>query len=280
MKNPILHILNFYLYSSLHIGLCCVLLYLFSMQRFGLEVEHSYAVFLLSSTIFTYSIHRIIGMNKVKKFEHQGRFAVISKFRNHIITYAIFGGLTCTYLYVGFSLMRMQLLFLAGVVSILYTLPIFGKSMRLRDFSFIKIFLIAIVWSVVTESIPLYESGINGNLIFLLFLERVAFFVAITIPFDIRDIEVDRTNKVKTLPSVLGRKNSIYIALGLLVYCVGSQLYLYPTILGTGAAVLTYLFTAIAILFIKNRTIANDYYFSGLMDGTIMLPWILLHIIS
>jgi len=146
------------LYSSLHIGLCSVVLYLFSVQRFGFDVSSDYLSFLLASTVFTYSIHRIIGMNKVKKFAHKGRFAVIERFRKHIIVYAIAGGLVSAGLFLAFDRQMQFYLLGAGVISVLYTLPIFGKKMRLRDFSYIKIFLIACVWAYVTETIPLLRN--------------------------------------------------------------------------------------------------------------------------
>jgi hypothetical protein len=280
MNITLRHIINLYLYSSLHIGWCCVFLYLFTIKRFNLNVDLNYLIFILSSTIFTYSLHRIIGMNKVRKFEHQGRFAVISEYRTHIIVYAIVGGLACTYTYFGFSFSRMKLLLVAGIISILYTLPVFGKSMRLRDFSFVKIFLIAFVWAIVSESIPLYEAGISFKIIVPLFLERVLFFIAITIPFDIRDIEVDRTNNVKTIPSALGKQKSIILAIGLLLLCVVIETYFgYNALLaGYKPAIVAYFITGIMIFFVKNKS--NDYYFSGLMDGTIILPWIMLQILN
>ncbi len=280
MNFTIKHIINLYLYSSLHISLCCAFLYLFTIKRFDIEVDHNYLIFIVSSTIFTYSIHRIIGMNKVRKFEHQGRFAVISEYRAHIIVYAIVGGLACTYTYWGFSFSRIKLLLLAGIISILYTLPVFGKSKRLRDFSFVKIFLIAFVWAIVSESIPLYESGISFKIIVPLFLERVLFFIAITIPFDIRDIEVDRTNNVKTIPSALGKNNSIFLAISLLLFCIVIEIYLSYNNLFTGfnSAIIAYVITGISIYFVKDKS--DDYYFSGLMDGTIMLPLILLQFLN
>jgi len=237
-------------------------------------------IFIFSSTVFIYSIHRIIGMNKVRKFEHQGRFAVISAYRKHIIIYGIIGGLLCGYTYLGFSFSRMKLLLVAGIISILYALPVFGKSMRLRDFSFIKIFLIAIVWAVVTESIPLYEVGIDPYIISMLFFERVCFFIAITIPFDIRDIEVDATNNVKTIPSTLGKDKSIIVAIFLLIFCIAIEIYLSQTSQFSGytSAIATYIITSILIIFVKDKK--EDYYFSGLLDGTIMLPLILIRFIS
>ncbi len=275
MKNLIHHITNFYLYSSLHIGLCSMYLYLFAINRFNLNVDIKYLLFTFSGTIFIYSIHRLIGINKVKKFAHKGRFAVIEQFRNHILIYAIvsFGG--CCYLFFNFDWSRIVIVSGAGIVSILYTIPIFGKAMRLRDFSFIKIFLIAIVWAYVTGVIPMYEHGVAIFPIIIYFLEIVLFFIAITIPFDIRDYYVDTTNKVGTIPTLLGRKSSIHLAHLLLLITLFLDIlltYQYKfEVIGLICMITTCMATAGIIYFVKDKE--NDYYFSGLLDTSIMFPY-------
>jgi len=275
MAKTIRHILNFYLYSSLHIGICSVLLYMFTMERFTLVLDRNYLIFLLASTIFTYSIHRIIGMNKVKKFAHKGRFAVIARFRTHIIAYAILGGLASIGLYVAFDQQLQFLLLGAGILSVLYTLPIFGKKMRLRDFSYIKIFLIAGVWAYVTETIPLLLNGIERDLVSFLFIERVCFFLAITIPFDIRDLEVDKVNNVKTIPTLLGSTNATYLSLTLiLIAALIDWFVVQESELGVYSTIVAYALTAVLIWLVRRRK--SDYFFSGMLDATIMLPYLLL----
>lgn len=275
MKKFIHHITNFYLYSSLHIGLCSVYLYLFTIHRFDLEADLHYLLFTFSSTIFIYSIHRLIGINKVKKFAHKGRFAVIEQFKNHILLYAIvsFGG--CCYLFFNFEWSRIVVISGAGIVSVLYTIPVFGKSMRLRDFSFIKIFLIAIVWSYVTGFVPMYEQGVSLSAILIYFLEIILFFIAITIPFDIRDYYVDAANKVGTIPTLLGRRSSIYLAILLMVLTGLMDAFLTYRfgfrIEGMISMLFTILVTAKMIYFVQDKE--NDYYFSGLLDTSIMFPY-------
>jgi len=276
------HITNFYLYSSLHIGLCSIYLYLFTINRFDLKVDFKYMLFAFSSTIFIYSIHRLIGINKVKKFAHKGRFAVIEKFKSHILIYATISFIVCCYMFLNFDLSRIVLLLGAGIVSVLYTIPIFGSAMRLRDFSFVKIFLIAIVWSYVTGVIPMYEQGIDMMPIIIYFLEIILFFIAITIPFDIRDYFVDSANKVGTLPTLLGRNLSTQLALVLcfftfvldvvLTYGYGFEM------IGLICMAITCGVTARIIYFVQNKE--NDYYFSGLMDTSIMFPYSLLVLIE
>jgi len=214
-------------------------------------------------------------MNKVKKFAHKGRFAVIERFRKHIIVYAIAGGLVSAGLFLAFDRQMQFYLLGAGVISVLYTLPIFGKKMRLRDFSYIKIFLIACVWAYVTETIPLLRNDVERNLIGYLFVERVCFFLAITIPFDIRDLEVDKVNHVKTIPTLLGASNATYLSLGLI--CIAGLIewfVIQDQHIGSTSAIMAYVVTAVIIWMV--RTKKNDYYFSGLLDGTIMLPYLML----
>ena len=163
----------------------------------------------------------------------------------------------------------------AGIVSILYTIPIFGKSMRLRDFSFIKIFLIAIVWSYVTGFVPMYEQDISMVPIVLYLLEIGLFFIAITIPFDIRDFHVDTANKVGTIPTLIGRDASIYLSIMLLIVTIMidiamTSLYDFD-IIGMVCMLFTVLITARIVYFVRDKE--NDYYFSGLMDTSIMFPY-------
>jgi len=179
-------------------------------------------------------------MNKVKKFAHKGRFAVIERFRKHIIVYAIAGGLVSAGLFLAFDRQMQFYLLGAGVISVLYTLPIFGKKMRLRDFSYIKIFLIACVWAYVTETIPLL-----------------------------------RNNHVKTIPTLLGASNATYLSLGLI--CIAGLIewfVIQDQHIGSTSAIMAYVVTAVIIWMV--RTKKNDYYFSGLLDGTIMLPYLML----
>lgn len=297
MRGLLINIVNLYLYSSLHIGVCCVLLYLFSMERLGLAVDVRFSVFLFSSTIFTYSIHRIIGMQKVSAFAHQGRFAIINQYRSHIIFYALLSGAVCFYVFLQFSQIRILYLGGAGLISILYTLPIFGETRRLRDFAFVKIFLIAIVWSFVTESISLIEAKVDSHVIILLFVERFFFFIGISIPFDIRDRYVDASNNVSTLATQLTVRQATLLA----ITCVSTSIVV-TVMLGlmgniavgaTAATVIAYALTLILIWKVldENRkredlkitampSAQNDYLFSGVIDGTIMLPYICLQMIS
>jgi 4-hydroxybenzoate polyprenyltransferase len=98
---------------------------------------------------------------------------------------------------------------LTGAISFFYVVPIFGKS--IRDLPGIKSFVIAFVWVLILFVLP----AINEGQLTVKVLPELAayflFFIALTIPFDIRDLKYDHP-KQKTLPQVLGTEGSKILA--------------------------------------------------------------------
>jgi len=144
-----------------------------------------------------------------------------------------------------------------GGISVLYPFQIlkpFGITTRLRDFPFIKIFLIALVWSATSVILPATESAINFNErkdIYIVFFAQFIFILFITLPFDINDSKVDKTSDIKTIPSVFGVGTSKIICLILGVF---------------------YCFIMLYIMMIENWRSINSIYLS---EWTICSIWIL-----
>ena len=108
---------------------------------------------------------------------------------------------------------------ITGFFSVLYPIPFlkpFGIETRLRDFPFLKIFLIAFVWSTTSVILPFTETGILFNdrrdILFVWILQLVFIFY-ITLPFDINDAESDKLTGTKTIPSLVGKKKKKIIGL-------------------------------------------------------------------
>ena len=222
------------------------------------------------ATLVIYALHRLIGISKVHEFIEEERYRVIYQYKNHIWVYAalaVIGGLI-TFFYLP---VQVQLaLVLPAMLSLGYVLPVFkGRQYRLRDFNFIKIYLIAIVWGYVTVLLPMLEHQLMTDYRhWLLLLERMLFIFAITLPFDIRDLTVDQHNKVHTIPSVIGIQKTIFLALTLLLigWCISLFILegwrLWSVTIG-------YVLTAIIIWF--SQRWKHDYWFTGLLDGTMLL---------
>lgn len=270
--------IDFYLYSSIHIALGAALSVVLCYAVLVHIPTSDYPIFVFTSTIFIYCSHRILGIKNTAKFLHEGRYAIVAHYKLHIIIYAIAAGLASIYFFIYLPRIIKIWIILPALVSVFYILPIFSNRKRLRDFGYIKIFLIAIIWSLIIGVIPYVEvKGSLDHLGVIYALEKAFFIFAITIPFDVRDITVDNSNKVKTIPSTLGIHKAYklsYLMMALVIFCVIILYYqgVYSEKVGLALGI-GYQISGFAIKLSKNKI--SDYYFSGLLDGTIALIAIL-----
>lgn len=274
LTNLIKKFIDFYLYSSIHIALGASLSVILCYSVLYHLPNSDYPFFVFFSTLFLYCSHRIVGIQKVKAFENEGRFAIIKKFKVHLILYAILGAVASIYFFFGLERRLQLILLIPGLISILYILPIFSNNKRLRDFDNIKIFLIAISWGFIIGAIPYIEVKQTFDVYGLMyFLEKTLFIFAITIPFDIRDLKVDENNNVSTIPSRVGSQRAYRISFILLCVCLLAVALLYfyniysiKVMLSLSAG---YLLTMVMIFLSKEKK--HDYYYSGMLDGSIIL---------
>jgi 4-hydroxybenzoate polyprenyltransferase len=224
--------------------------------------------FIFFATLFLYAVHRIIGLRKSKPFTESGRYAVIARFRNHIVF--------------GLFLLQMPRALIAGLtapcfLALLYVLPVW-KGYRLRDLHYVKIFLIAITWSWITVFLVALELGMAWSTpMYVMLLERAFFVFAITIPFDIRDLDIDAFNKVKTLPAALGVRSSQRLgglSLGLMLLLAALNYYWDVYTLNDLVAIVVSACLSGLLIFLSDRT-RHDYFFTGLVDGMMVLQFLL-----
>ena len=239
------------------------------------DLNHWFIGLVFSSTLFIYSLHRVVGLNKLKKdSQKKGRYITIINYKNHILVYTVISILVMVYCLSHMELWTLVLFIPAGIVSTLYTLPVFGEGKRLRDFNFIKILLIALVWAYVASVIPMHlMNNSDVPLTILSFSERFVYLLLITLPFDVRDLDIDKSIGVKTLPAALGLSKTkvlIDVLCGLGLVCLllmyGMHLIDFKSTL---ALALVYLLSWLAINWAWNK--ASDYYYSGLLDGLLIV---------
>lgn len=278
MRALLFALLDLLLYSNLWIALAAV--GMAAQTQFLLLGEGAPTAllgFIFFATLFLYAIHRIIGLKKSTPFAEAGRYAIIARFRSHIVFYAGMAGLCA-----GLFLLQMPLNLIAGLIApcllaLLYVLPVW-KGYRLRDLQYVKIFLIAITWSWITVFLAALELGMTWSKpMYVMLLERALFVFAITIPFDIRDIDIDAFNKVKTLPAALGvRKSQRLAGLSLLLMLLLSALNYYWDVYSLNNLVALVISACLSglLVFMADRT-RHDYFFTGLVDGMMVLQFLL-----
>lgn len=278
MLNRYRKLINLILYSNLWIAACALAMALQTKWLLSGNISMTNLEwFILCSTLSLYAVHRLTGMVKLKAFTEKGRYAVISRFKNHIAFYAIVSAIAGAWFYFQLDLDLKIHLALTGVISLGYVLPVLGTGKRLRDIHYLKIFLIAITWAWVTVVVPALAQHQSWTIwLTLLTLERVIFIFAITLPFDIRDHQIDAHTGVKTIPGYIGMMGTKKLSIA----CLGFALFLAALNLGHiyGAGTFIGLFISMlltGVIIWKADKVRHDYYFTGLVDGTMILQFLL-----
>jgi len=162
---------------------------------------------------------------------------------------------------------------LLGLISVLYSITIPGTVLKLRKIRFMKTIFIAFIWACLAALLPLIE---NSLLDFMpdfwihkastLFVQQFLFILAITLPFDIRDMQIDKQQNTQTIPLLIGAKNTLYLATVILAVAnVVFQLSIALTLMSIILIVISYQKT-------------NDWFYLGLIDALLILQTLLIWI--
>jgi len=162
-----------------------------------------------------------------------------------------------------------------------YVLPLFkigNIEVSFRNFPSIKIFSIAITWAGVTVLFPLYEFGYEFSRdVYIVFVQRILILIAISIPFDIRDVEID-SKLLKTLPQTLGINNSKKVGIGLLFVFV--LLEFFKSYYLNNNLYILLLVSFITGLFLWFSSSKKKRYYTYFWVESIPIIWFVLEILS
>ena len=228
-------------------------------------------------TFFTYNGQRIIRL-KYKSINTDfigDRLQWVLKNKNVLIFFSALAGLTGSVCIFFINIKCWIILIPMGILSAFYVIPLGRKSPTLRELPYIKIFIISMVWSLIIVWIPFFDTGINFNdryTFYLGLLQVFMFIIAITLPFDVRDIEFDIATDVKTIPRLLGIKNTILFSELLLL---GSLITLYMlniNIYHFYALTAGHLITMLMILFTNKKR--KELFYTGLIEGSVLILYV------
>jgi len=290
-------IIDFIAYSNISISAAAASYAAVSYIQFRTLAEYSersdwynlkLILFIFCATFCSYSFHRLFPiLNNSLKFESKIINWTKCNLKFMLVCFII-SGLALLYLFMFHLNQESKLLLcLLAFTTVLYTIPLFkrnGRALRLRDFAYSKIFLIGATWGLVCATLPMVNES-SKSITFLWthltfsFLEKCFFIIAITLPFDIRDLEYDKIEQVATIPTKLGVSKTILLALVLLFISFSIVMILYDLNFGQIIAFsLAYTLTACA-LFISKREQKDHFYFLA-VDGLPIALLLLLIILS
>jgi 4-hydroxybenzoate polyprenyltransferase len=245
------------------------------------------AVFIFFATFFEYNLHTFSGRfspwQPLEILKHLFSTKVKRWLRNCVIIGFLGSVISIFFL----DLRVFSAMALLAIFTLAYSLPIVKKKekfIRLRELTYLKIFIVAFVWSFVTVIVPIldFNDKVSFTEVFIIFFRRFLFIYAITIPFEIRDMERERIIGNISLPMIYGVKaikiiGLVFIAVFILLCGVhekyfaflvaGRQNIFFPLALSGIAA-------ALLIVFASNQK--SKWYFKFWTDGTMMMQFILL----
>lgn len=271
-------ILDFILYSHLFIVVCAVsTVYLTTRYFCCFQVELEYYLFAGFGTLLIYNLHRLFSLYKIYSSDLKvvrKRFEKVEKLQLWYVLTSILAVLICSYTFFLFPWRMQVLLVLPCLLSLFYILPIFPKHKRLRDFNFLKIFLIAICWPWLCTVLPLQYSDLSTGIIAALGMEKFFFFFAIALPFDFRDVYLDEEQSVQTIVSRFGYRNAMLLdLLSLLISISILGVLTFQLEIVTQSAFYGILIAYVCIALLVSRAFLtqNDYYYDVFIDGGIIL---------
>ncbi|MFZ9029543.1 MAG: hypothetical protein ACO2Z9_11040 [Crocinitomicaceae bacterium] len=233
-----------------------------------IEADHSilYGIFVFFGTLSVYNLQRLFKVSQASILTPW--LAWVKENRKLVITISVLScGATLTALWLIYpdEVLSIAVLTVAGVFGLFYVVRIKGKN--LRAIPFFKIHAISITWSLLIAVFPLINEG-DVDMVLPVFLAHYIYTLAVTIPFDIRDLKYDDIT-YKTIPQMLGVNGAKWLALLLLAGYIVLMYFVYPELIFSPWFWTVMLVTAGLVMAVNEKV--SDWYCAGLIDGSIGL---------
>ena len=277
-------VLDFLLFSNIFISLCAVAQALVTYQLLNVKPEKYILALLFFATLAQYNFSILLSKPVKPQNSPFKRVRWIFSHYRLMITLTIVATLSLIPLVFLLSVPSQILLIFLGVLSVAYALPIFSfhdKRFGLRNIPGIKLFLIAMVWSLSTVLLPIVEMEttvgfvISSRETILLVTKRFLLVVAITIPFDIRDLFQDRSSALKTIPVLLGEKKA-YLFCQIILSIYLGLLFLFTDRFDQNFIALSLTIFLAGWLIFKSNFTKDEYYYFLYLDGILILQFLML----
>lgn len=258
------NILDFIMSSSIWVAFSVCALVQITTINLKIDTDHTLSFFVFFSTVSGYNVIKYYELFYLKKASFRG--------------FKLLLGITVISMVLSFILFvnlknSTQLFFLLPcVLAAFYVFPIFSKT--LRTLPRVKIYSIALCWSLVTVVLPVIQNNDGFSaVIFAETVQRFLFIVVLTLPFELRDLGEDEAS-LRTIPQRYGVVTTKKIGLGLLLGCFVIMLLkdtntLLHFVIEAGVL----FFTGVLLMMSKQK---QSKYFSGFIVEGIPVFWFLL----
>ncbi|MEO6903625.1 MAG: hypothetical protein ABI315_10810 [Bacteroidia bacterium] len=232
----------------------------------------SYSLLVFFSTLFIYNFQRIFYKPKLDKNVHSIRrewiFNNVGKVKLLVFIGCI--GVAISFYFTSFKIIYYlsPLLFL----SIAY----FAPFIKLRKNPWIKLGTLVIVWTMVTAVVPILlmdTPHLYTKESMLHIAIRFCFMAAICIPFDIRDLQIDKLDNITTIPHVIGEEKTKWLAVFFMMIYNGLIIWEFNQHRADLIIFIALVISAIinTILVFMSSSKRNEYFYVAGIDGTMVI---------
>lgn len=198
-----------YIYGSMHVALSVVALAAMTLHMFGLPADWPMFGFAFGGTMFSYNFMKYEAFYRRRWPE--AKFTQVVVVLSTIVL--AFAGICFLYLKTVTQLTALAFLLFTA----LYTVPFFPNTKNLRNWSGIKIYIVALCWAGVTTLLPLINAEVVLNTdVYLKFTQRFLLIIILILIFEIIDLKEDDPF-LKTIPQQIGVRNTKILNLVLLI---------------------------------------------------------------
>jgi hypothetical protein len=279
----LLSLLHFVIYGNLLVAFGAYTLSLFFLQiHFQINLFfHSLPLFIFFVTLFTYNFHRRIGLEIYGQAEHS--ISVKWMVDNPVISRSttLISFAAAVYFFMDLPKSTYSLIAPLALISLMYVMK-FSDRLPLRQIPFLKIFLIALAWS----STAVFLSAISlevtiGSQSVLFFFALIFYMISQALPFDIRDMRSDIQTELKTIPTYLGVRSSVGIAIICLL--ISNIVFLFAIDLNWRSPYFVAWLLSSSFLFIcilLSRTKRTDLFYSLMVETSLLLPFLFAEVLN
>ncbi|WP_432671904.1 hypothetical protein [Flavobacterium sp. SM2513] len=206
---PLKRLFNFYIHSSIHVSIAVLALVLLTNHMFQQPFDLSMAGFAFFGTLF--------GYNFIKYEVYFRKKLPLRKELVATLTLSLFALIASAYFFfcLKFETQITALVFFG--LTFLYTVPVFSARKNMRNWTGIKIYIVAFCWAGVTTLLPMINFGAElCHDVVVKFSQRFLLVIVLILIFEIIDLKDDDPT-LFTVPQKIGIQKTKWLGYLLLI---------------------------------------------------------------
>ena len=249
-------LIDFYIQSSLHVGLAVVSLVFVTVYAGNLSKHILYGFCVFFGTVLSYNFLKYFEVFKSNNFNSYRYYKILGV--------SFLAGIGFLFSFFWLQRSFQTHLLIAGLFVLLYPL--------LRKFGWLKLFLVSFAVTYVTVYIPYQTVKWLPFDFYLNLAQRFFIVTGLLVPFEIMDSKTD-AKTLNTLPQLFGIRRTKIVGIVMVIPFVVLEF------LKHSPSYLSLIIGIVTVLFIHFTTLSRNKYYSSFWVESVPILWLLLSII-